>query len=125
MKDSSRWMLHFAAGGLLLFLLALHMGVMHLPVLVSFYYTPPAGSGAIDWPAVIGRARHFSTLSMYVLCLGAALFHGFYGLWNVLIEAIPRRGFAKPLGWILTFLGVVFFAYGAYTTYLACSLTMK
>jgi succinate dehydrogenase hydrophobic anchor subunit len=119
MKDSTRWMLLILTGFILIFLLGLHMGVMHLQDLFLFFYQPPAGAESIDWSAVADRARDVATFAMYMLFLPLALFHGLYGLWNILIEAFSGRKLERPLGWIITLAGLALYAYGAYTTYLS------
>jgi succinate dehydrogenase hydrophobic anchor subunit len=119
MKDSTRWMLHILTGLALVFLLGMHMGVMHLGGLMGFLYQPPAGTGAVNWAAVAERSRDTATFVLYILFLLFALFHGLYGLWNILIEALARYRIEKTLGWLLTLAGAGLFAYGAYTTYIA------
>ncbi len=119
MKDSTRWMLHILTGLALVFLLGMHMGIMHLGGLMGFLYQPPAGAEAIDWTAVAARGKDTATFVLYILFLLFALFHGLYGLWNILIEALARHKLEKTLGWLLTLVGAGLFAYGAYTTYFA------
>lgn len=119
MKDSTRWMLLILTGLALVFLLGMHMGVMHLGGLMGLLYQPPAGTGAVDWTAVAERSRDTATFVLYILFLLFALFHGLYGLWNILIEALARHKMEKTLGWLLTLVGVGLFAYGTYTTYIA------
>lgn len=118
MKDSMRWIIHILTGLALLLLLGLHMGAMHLGGLLSFLYQPPPGAETMDWAAVLQRGRDLSTFVMYVVFLLFALFHGLYGTWNVLIEATAKHKIERPLGWIITLVGIALFAYGAYTTYL-------
>ncbi|MFH1437232.1 MAG: hypothetical protein ABIJ56_16105 [Pseudomonadota bacterium] len=119
MKDSYRWLLLMITGAILLLLLSLHMGMMHLPGLVAFFYQPPAGAEPVDWAAVAARAGDVSSLVIYVVFLVVALYHGLYGLWNILIEAFAGKKLEKPLGWVLTIIGIALAAYGTYTTYLA------
>jgi succinate dehydrogenase hydrophobic anchor subunit len=119
MKDSTRWMLHIFTGFILIFLLGLHMGVMHLKDLLLLLYRPPAGAESVDWSAVADRAGDAATYAMYMVLLPLALFHGLYGLWNILVEAFSGRKLDRPLGWILTLLGLALFTYGAYTTTLS------
>jgi succinate dehydrogenase hydrophobic anchor subunit len=119
MKDSTRWMLHILAGLALVFLLGMHMGVMHMGGLMGLLYQPPAGTDAVDWAAVAERGRDTATFVLYILFLLLALYHGLYGLWSILIEALARHKIEKTLGWLLTLAGAGLFAYGAYTTYIA------
>ena len=48
----------------------------------------------------------------YVLLLGAALFHGFYGLRNILFELNPGAAAKKAVNGFLLIAGLVLFAVG-------------
>jgi len=63
-------------------------------------------SPPIAWANVVARAKMgFFTVS-YVVLLGAALFHGLYGLRNILFELGPGRSVKSALNFVLTAGGV-------------------
>jgi succinate dehydrogenase/fumarate reductase cytochrome b subunit len=107
--------------GLVIFVfLGLHMAVMHLDTLLGWF--TPAGMKPIAWDSVVQRARMgFFTVS-YVVLLGAALFHGLYGLRNILFELGPGGGTRKGLSLVLAVGGVALFVYGAWAAWAAGAL---
>jgi succinate dehydrogenase hydrophobic anchor subunit len=50
----------------------------------------------------------------YILLLGAALFHGLYGLRSMLFELSFSRAVEKFIGGLCAVAGVVLFVYGSY-----------
>jgi succinate dehydrogenase / fumarate reductase membrane anchor subunit len=50
----------------------------------------------------------------YVVMLGAALYHGLYGLRNILLELNPGAGLRKSINVALSVLGLALFAFGAW-----------
>ncbi len=115
MRDHRLWTLHVAAGVLILGFGALHMAVMHLDVILGLF--SPAGGHPIDWANVMARGRTlFFTLS-YVVLLGAALFHGFYGLRNILVELWPTSKVRATSGWLLAAAGLALFLYGTWAAW--------
>ena len=91
MRDQKLWTWHLAAGVVILFLLGLHMTVMHLNVTIPLKGLNPAGGHPIDWANVVARGKSAAFMLTYVILLGAALFHGLYGLRNILFELNPVR----------------------------------
>ena len=63
---------------------------MHLEEIVRVFNTDPAEP--IAWANVVARAKSAFFLVNYVVLLGAALFHGFYGLRNIVFELNPGAG---------------------------------
>ncbi len=115
MKESKLWFLQFLTGFLLLFLLTMHMGIMHLEDIFGFI-SRVAGAEPLDWKAVLHRSKQVAFLVVNIIFLGAALFHGLYGLRNILIEAFSSKKFGKIIGIILLVLGIFLFLYGSYAT---------
>ena len=71
---------------------------------------------------MVARARMgFFTVS-YIVLLGAALFHGLYGLRNILFELGPARGVKNALNVVLTVGGVALFVFGAWAAWAAGAL---
>lgn len=115
MKESRLWFLQFLTGAILLFFLTMHMGIMHLEDIFGFI-SRVSGVEPLDWKAVLHRGKQVAFLIVNIIFLGAALFHGLYGLRNVLIEAIPSKNFGKVLGLLITIFGFLIFLYGSYAT---------
>ncbi len=86
MRETKFWTWHVAAGGLILFLLGLHMAIMHLDSLLGAWGLNPSGGEAIAWANVLARSRMAAMTAVYIALLGAALYHGFYGLRTIVFE---------------------------------------
>ena len=117
MRDQSLWTWHLAAGAVILFLLGLHMVIMHLDAIVPLAASAPQGGQPIDWANVVVRAKSVFFMVTYVLLLGAALFHGLYGLRNILFELNPRTGTKKALSGLILAVGIVLFAVGTWAAW--------
>ncbi len=117
MRDQSLWTWHLAAGAVILVLLGLHMTIMHLDTLLPLAVSTPKGGEPIDWANVVERARSAFFLVTYVLLLGAALFHGLYGLRNILFELNPGTGTRKALTGLFLVAGVVLFVMGTWAAW--------
>ena len=119
MRDQRLWTWHIAAGTLVLVLLGLHMAIMHLDA--------PSGLATLnsakptDWANVAARARSGFFMVTYILLLGAALFHGFYGLRTIVFELNPAPAVKRGVSAVLTVAGVVLFAFGAFVAWAAWS----
>lgn len=115
MRDQSLWFWHLTAGVVILVLLSLHMVTMHLDALIPVEALNPAeGHSPIDWENVVARGQSVATMVGYIVLLGAALFHGLYGLRNILFELISSSGIRSTVSWLLILVGVVFFVIGVY-----------
>lgn len=115
MKESRLWFLQFLTGAILLFLLTMHMGIMHLEDIFGFI-SRVSGAEPLDWKAVLYRSKQIGFLVVNIIFLGAALFHGLYGLRDIIIEAIPAKKFGRVIGVLITIFGIVLFIYGSYAT---------
>jgi succinate dehydrogenase / fumarate reductase membrane anchor subunit len=93
MRDRTLWTWHVGAGVVILVLLGLHMVIMHLDATLAFLGV--GGGDPIEWDSVAERARSVFFTVTYVLLLGAALYHGFYGLRNILLELNPGAGLRR------------------------------
>ena len=113
MRDQTLWTWHLGAGALIAVLLGMHMGIMHLDVILGWFN--PAGGHAIAWDNVVARAKSAGFMVSYVLLLGAALFHGFYGLRNILFELNPRRGLKQAITTVLILGGAFLFGLGTWS----------
>jgi succinate dehydrogenase hydrophobic anchor subunit len=114
MRDQKLWTWHLAAGVVILFLLGLHMTVMHLDGVVHFAGLNPNGGHPIDWQNVVARAKGTGFMVTYVLLLGAALFHGLYGLRNIVFELNPAVWLKRTVSTVLLLGGLGLFVYGTW-----------
>ena len=115
MRDQQLWTWHIGAGAVILVLLGLHMTIMHLEGIVRVF--SPAQGEPIAWANVIARGKSVFFLLTYVLLLGAALFHGFYGLRNILFELNPGGQAKKALNALFVLAGVALFAVGTWAAW--------
>ncbi|MGD1149215.1 MAG: hypothetical protein ABR961_14835 [Thermoanaerobaculaceae bacterium] len=122
MRDQKLWTWHLAAGVVILVFLGLHMTVMHLNSVVVLKGINPAGGHPIDWANVASRARSGFFMVTYVVLLGAALFHGLYGLRNILFELDPARWLKRTISGLLLFGGLGLFVIGTWAAIVARSL---
>jgi len=114
-RDQRLWTWHIGAGAVILVLLGLHMTIMHLEGIVRVF--SPAQGEPIAWANVIARGKSVFFLLTYVLLLGAALFHGFYGLRNILFELNPGGQAKKALNALFVLAGVALFAVGTWAAW--------
>ncbi|RPJ82278.1 MAG: hypothetical protein EHM13_09175 [Acidobacteria bacterium] len=117
MRDQRLWTWHLGAGAVILVLLGLHMTVMHLADVVRVFNPDPGEP--IAWANVAARGKSLFFLASYVLLLGAALFHGFYGLRNIVFELNPGAGAKKALNGVLVGAGLILFVVGTWAAWTA------
>lgn len=115
MRDQRLWTWHIGAGAVILVLLGLHMTVMHLDAIVRIFN--PAPGEPVDWANVVARGKSVFFLVTYVLLLGTALFHGFYGLRNILFELNPGAPAKKAMNGLFLVAGLVLFAIGTWAAW--------
>lgn len=109
MRDRTLWTWHIGAGAVILVLLGLHMAIMHLNQTLGIFGAEPLG-----WESVAQRATSLFFTVTYVLLLGAALYHGFYGLRNILLELDPGPGLRRTIDVGLSVVGLALFAFGTW-----------
>jgi succinate dehydrogenase hydrophobic anchor subunit len=122
MRDRSLWTWHVTAGGVILVFLAVHMGIMHLDEILGA--GNPAGGHPIDWANVVARGRGLFFPVTYVVLLGAALFHGLYGLRNILHELGPGPSLKVALDRLLVAAGLALFVVGTWAAWAAHRLAV-
>jgi succinate dehydrogenase hydrophobic anchor subunit len=119
-RDRELWTWHVLAGMVILILLGLHMAIMHLDVILNIFN--PLGGHPIEWGNVVARGKSAVFAVSYVLLLGAALFHGLYGLRNILLELNPAAWLRKAISVVLLVGGVGLFIYGSWAAIAARAL---
>ena len=112
MRDRSAWTWHIGAGVVVLVLLGLHMAIMHLNPTFGFGSAP--GAKPTDWASVFERMQSLFFAVTYVILLGAALYHGFYGLRTILFELNPGRRLRTAINATLITVGVGLFLFGSW-----------
>ncbi|HVN31466.1 MAG TPA: hypothetical protein VMT45_05730 [Thermoanaerobaculaceae bacterium] len=122
MRDQKLWTWHLAAGVVILFLLGLHMTVMHLNVTLPLKGLNPAGGHPVDWANVVARGKSALFMVSYVILLGAALFHGLYGLRNILFELDPVSWLKRTISVVLLAGGIGLFVVGTWAAIAGFSL---
>jgi succinate dehydrogenase / fumarate reductase membrane anchor subunit len=122
MRDQKLWTWHLAAGAVILVFLGLHMTIMHLDKVVSLASLNPAGGHPIDWANVVARGKSVLFPLTYVVLLGAALFHGLYGLRNILFELDPARWLKRTISALLLVVGIGLFVVGTWAAIASFSL---
>jgi succinate dehydrogenase/fumarate reductase cytochrome b subunit len=117
MRETKFWTWHLLAGCAILILGGLHMITIHLDGLLGFFN--PAGASAIDWANVAARSRQTIFAIVYILLLGVTLFHGFYGLRNILLELGIGKGGRAFVNTVLVIGGLALFAFGTWAAIVA------
>jgi succinate dehydrogenase hydrophobic anchor subunit len=112
MRESRLWFWHILSAIVILVLLGVHMGTMHLGAILS-----SIGIGSPDpvkSAEVFHRSQQLIYMVTYILLLGAALFHGLYGLRSMLFELSLSKSMEKAIGSVCAVAGIVLFIYGTY-----------
>lgn len=112
MRESRLWFWHILSAIVILFLLGVHMGTMHLGAILT-----SIGIGSRDpvqSAEVFHRSQQLVYMITYILLLGAALFHGLYGIRSMLFELSLSKGMEKAIGSVCALAGIVLFIYGTY-----------
>lgn len=112
MRETRFWTWHLLAGGAILILGGLHMITMHLDGVLGVFN--PVGAAAIDWANVAARAQQTIYVVVYILLLGVGLFHGFYGLRNILFELGIGKGGRSFVNTVLVIGGLALFVFGTW-----------
>jgi succinate dehydrogenase hydrophobic anchor subunit len=112
MRDRTAWTWHIGAGVVILVLLGLHMAIMHLDATLGIAGVP--GAKPVDWASVVERMKSLFFAATYVILLGAALYHGFYGLRNIVFELNPGRRLRRLINVGLSLVGLALFFFGTW-----------
>jgi succinate dehydrogenase / fumarate reductase membrane anchor subunit len=120
MRDQRWWTWHILASVVILVFLGLHMVIMHLEAIVGIFN--PDGGHPIEWGNVLARMKSAGFMVSYIVLLGAALFHGLYGLRNILFELNPGAGIKKALNLLFVVGGLALFVFGAWAAWQSFAL---
>jgi succinate dehydrogenase / fumarate reductase membrane anchor subunit len=121
MRETAYWTWFIIAAFVILIFAGLHMVVMHLSVLGVFN---PEGGAVTNWGNVAFRSQNQFLAFTYIILLGAALYHGLYGLRTIVFELGPKKSFQDTFTVLLWIVGLVLFAIGTYSAIAAKSLEL-
>lgn len=113
MDETRNWTWHIIAAVVIVVLLGLHMSVMHLDDLLGWF---SARGVATSWNNVLARSKSTFFAITYSLLLAAALYHGLYGLRNILFELTIGPSGQKLINGVFWVAGVCLFGIGALAT---------
>ena len=112
MCETKYWTWHMAAGVVILFLLGLHMLVMHLGG-ITHLFAPLGGEALSRGNSLLRDGKLFFTVT-YILLLGVALYHGLYGLRTILFELTLKPAVEKVVSAVLLVVGIGLFGLGTW-----------
>jgi succinate dehydrogenase / fumarate reductase membrane anchor subunit len=121
MRESTLWFWHLIAGVVILFVLGIHIGVMHLDKILQALGILSAGD-VLTYASVLARAKSVAYLVIYLLLIGFALYHGFYGLRSMILEISMSKTAEKIVNWVIVLFGLALFVYGAYAIIVGYSI---
>jgi succinate dehydrogenase / fumarate reductase membrane anchor subunit len=122
MNGTKYWIWHMAAGVALLFLLGLHMAIMHMAG--TFHWFAPNGGDAVSVQNSLFRDGKLFFTVIYVFLLGIALYHGLYGLRTMLFELTLRPAIERTITVFLVVLGLGLFGLGTWAAVAAHSIAL-
>ncbi|OPY89185.1 MAG: Succinate dehydrogenase/Fumarate reductase transmembrane subunit [Syntrophaceae bacterium PtaU1.Bin231] len=112
MKETAYWTWFIIAGVVIFVFAGIHVATVHLSAVTGFFN--PAGPNSVAWENVAYRSRNLFFVISYILILGAALYHGFYGLRTIVFELGLKQPARRSLTAILWVVGLVLFIFGTY-----------
>lgn len=113
MRETKYWTWHMTAGVVILVLLGLHMLIMHLGGITHLFVKETAEPSISKANSLARDANPFFTVT-YIILLGAALYHGLYGLRTILFELTLKPAVEKACSVFLLILGLGLFGLGTW-----------
>ncbi len=113
MREVYLWILQLVTAVVVFFLLATHMVLMHLKEILNFFHIDIGEP--TSWTSMIQRASSGYWLAFYIIFLILVLYHGLYGLRNILIELTPA--WSRQVNGLVIALGVVAVVLGIYAPF--------
>ena len=123
MRETKYWTWHMTAGVVILFLLGLHMLIMHMGGTVHLY--APEGGEAVSKANSLYRDGNLFFTVTYIILLGVALFHGLYGLRAILFELTLKPAAERAVSAILLVLGLGLFGLGTWAAIAAHAIALS
>jgi succinate dehydrogenase/fumarate reductase cytochrome b subunit len=112
MRETKYWTWHMAAGVVILFLLGLHMLIMHLGG-TTHLFAPHGGEAVSKVNSLYRDGTLFFTVT-YIFLLAVALYHGLYGLRTILFELTLEPATEKAISVVLVVVGLGLFGLGTW-----------
>ena len=122
MNGTKYWTWHMAAGVVILFVLGLHMLIMHLGS-TTHLFAPYSGDSVSVRNSLFRDGSLFFTVT-YVLLLGVALYHGLYGLRTMLFELTLGPGLEQTITFVFVIVGLGLFALGTWAAVVAHGIAL-
>jgi succinate dehydrogenase / fumarate reductase membrane anchor subunit len=123
MRETKYWTWHMAAGVVILFLLGLHMLIMHLGGITHLFILPHGGEAVSQANSLFRDSKLFFTVT-YILLLGVALYHGLYGLRTILFELTLKPALEKAITVVLLVMGLGLFGLGTWAAIAVHAIAM-
>ncbi len=123
MNGTKCWTWHMTAGVVILFLLGMHMLIMHVGVAGSAFSANLHEEAIAKVNSQFRDGQLFFTVT-YILLLAVALYHGLYGLRTILFELTLPPGVEKSITVVLVVLGIGLFSLGAWSAVAAHGLAL-
>ena len=105
-------LLHMLTGVLIAVLLGIHMVILHLDAILSFFGVNT--TDPISWQAMIARASQGIWAGLYIALLAFILYHALYGLRGIILEVTTSAKTERIITWSFIVIGVIAFIWGAY-----------
>jgi succinate dehydrogenase / fumarate reductase membrane anchor subunit len=122
MNGTKYWTWHMAAGVALLFLLGLHMLIMHTAGLAHWFAPYGADADALK-NSLFRDGKLFFTVT-YICLLGIALYHGLYGLRTMLFELTLKPAIERCITAVLLIVGLGLFGLGTWAAVVAHGIAL-
>ncbi len=123
MKGTKYWTWHMTAGVVILFLLGLHMFIMHVGITGAAFSANPHDEAISKVNSQFRDGQLFFTIT-YILLLAVALYHGLYGLRTILFELTLRPAVEKSITVVLVVIGIGLFGLGTWAAVAAHGLAL-
>ncbi|MGO9127182.1 MAG: hypothetical protein ACLP6G_20130 [Terriglobales bacterium] len=122
MNGTKYWTWHMTAGVVLLFLLGLHMLIMHMAA--TGHWFAPYGTDTDSLKNSLFRDGKLFFTVTYIALLGVALYHGLYGLRTMLFELTLKPTVEKSITIVLLVLGLGLFGLGTWAAVAAHGIAL-
>jgi succinate dehydrogenase hydrophobic anchor subunit len=112
MRNTYLRLLQLVTGVLIAGLLSIHIVIMHLGAILSFFGVD--ATEPTSWQSMIGRASQGIWAGLYIALLAFILYHALYGLRGIILEATTSVRTERIITWAFIIIGTITFIWGAY-----------
>jgi succinate dehydrogenase hydrophobic anchor subunit len=117
MGGTRSWTWHMAAAVVLLFVLGMHMLIMHMAG--TGHWFAPYGTEPSSMRNSLFRDENPFFIFAYILLLGVALYHGLYGFRTIVFELTLKPATEKAITIALAVIGLGLFGLGTWAALVA------